>query len=107
MIIPNGTIEVKTKTAGGINLQTGYPVKSSEVSWGDPIECQYLVNKYNALALTEGEHYTAASYAVLIEEQPFTAEQVRLKDREGNTIGEFSVIQIEPLEAVCEIRVWI
>jgi len=107
MIIANGTIEVKTKTAGGIDSDTGYAVKSANVGWGNPIECQYLVNKYNALAHTQGEPYTSASYAVLIEEQPFEAEQIRLKDKGGKVIGEFSVIQIEPLEAVCEIRVWI
>lgn len=107
MIIVNGTIEVKTKTAGGINPETGYPIKSANVGWGDPIDCQYLVNKYNALAKTQGEPYTSASYAVLIEEHPFEAEQIRLKDRSGKVIGEFSVIQIEPLEAVCETMVWI
>ena len=31
MITTNGTIEVKRKTAGGIDPETGFPVKSSEV----------------------------------------------------------------------------
>ena len=30
MIIPNGTIQVKRKTAGGIDPATGYPVASTE-----------------------------------------------------------------------------
>lgn len=108
MIIPNGTIEIKQKTCGGIDPETGYPKRSSDVVWGEPIPCQTLTNKYNALALSkEGNPIISASYAVLIDEQPFVGEQVRLKDRQGKVIGEFSIIQIEPLEAVCEIRIWI
>lgn len=108
MIIPNGTIEIKQKTCGGIDPETGYPRRSSDVVWGEPIPCQTLTNKYNSLALSkEGNPIISASYAVLIDEHPFEGEQVRLKDRQGKVIGEFSIIQIEPLEAVCEIRIWI
>ena len=77
------------------------------MSWGEPIECQYSANKYDHLGKSTGEHFTVASYSVLIAEQPFTAEQVRLKDRDGNVLGEFSVMQVEPLEAVCELRILI
>ena len=108
MIIPNGTIEITQKTCGGIDPETGYPKRSSDVVWGEPIPCQTLTNKYNALALSkEGNPIISASYAVLIDEQHFEGEQVRLKDRQGKVIGEFSIIQIEPLEAVCETRIWI
>lgn len=107
MIIQNGTIEIKAKTGGGIDPETGHPVKPVNVSWGDPIPCQYSANKYNKLGKYDGEHFTVAQYSVLIEEQPFDAEQVRLKNRDGKVLGEFSVIEIEPLEAVCEIRILI
>lgn len=108
MIIPNGTIEFKTKSAGGIDPETGYPIKPTSVAWGDPIECQYLVNKYNQLAKTKSEPYTQATYSVLIEsDRHIEGEQVRLKDKAGKTVGEFSVIQVEPLDAVCEVRIWI
>lgn len=107
MIIPNGTIEIKTKTGGGINPETGYANKPDNVSWGDPIPCQFLANKYDKLGKVNGEHFTVAQYSVYIEEQPFEAEQVRLKDRKGKVLGEFSVIDIEPLEAVCELRILI
>ena len=68
MIIPNGTIEVKQKTCGGIDPETGYARRSSDVVWSDPIPCQTLTNKYNALALSkQGNPITSASYSVLID----------------------------------------
>lgn len=105
MIIQNGTIELRNKTAGGINRETGHPVKPSEVSWGTPIPCQFLQNTHNYLGITSGEHFTQATYTILIEEQTIEGEQLRLKDMGGKVIGEFSVKAIEPLEAVCEIKI--
>ena len=107
MIIPNGTIQIKQKQAGGIDPETGYPINSSNVTYGDPIPCQYIINKYNALAMSQGEHVTLASYEVLIDAQPFDAEQIRLTDKSGKVIGDFSIIRVEPLDAVYEIRFWI
>ena len=106
MIIANGTIEVKHKTGGGLDPATGFP-KQVQVSWSEPIPCQYIPVKHNKLARANGEPVTLATYTVLIEEQQFNAEQIRLKDREGSTVGEFSIMQVEPLEAVCEIRMTI
>ncbi len=102
MIIANGTIEVKSKMGGGLNKK-GYPQKA-EATWGEPIPCQYIPNKHNKLGVVNGEHFTVAQYTVLIEEQEFNAEQIRLKDRTGKDLGEFSIMSVEPLEAVCEIR---
>lgn len=107
MIIQNGTIEVKQKTGGGINPETGYPNKPVSTSWGNPIPCQYSANKYNNLGYVNGEHFTTAKYIVLIDEQPFATEQIRLKDLAGNIVGEFSVMQVEPLNAICELRILI
>lgn len=105
MIIPNGTIEAKEKTGGGIDPETGY-AKSAVTSWKAPIPCQWTANKYNKLGKVNGEHFTLANYSILIEEQPFEGvEQIRLKDLSGNELGEFSIMQIEPLEAVCELRI--
>lgn len=105
-IIPNGTIEVRQKTVGGIDTTTGYAAKPSEATWGDPIPCQYLPQQYNALATTgNGEHVTEQEYEILLDEQPFSGKQVRLTDTAtGEVLGAFSVKQIEPLWAVCQIR---
>lgn len=107
MIIQNGTIEAKAKQAGGIDLNTGYPIKPTEASWGAPIPCQFIPNNHDNLGVSTGQHFTLATYTILIEEQPFSAEQIRLKDMQGNTIGEFSIRSVEPLVAVCEIKILI
>jgi hypothetical protein len=107
VIIQNGTIEKKGKTGGGIDPETGHPIKPTDVVWGTPIPCQYIPNSHNNLGVSTGQHYTQATYTVLIEEQPFDSEQIRLKDKEGQIIGEFSVLSVEPLDAVCEVRILI
>lgn len=109
MIIANGTIEVKSKTSTGIDPRTGYPVPCTEPQWLTPIPCQYEATSFSYLARTvEGEHYVMASYSVLIEQvYGFAPKQVRLKDKAGNVIGEFSVIRQDELDAVCETRIYI
>lgn len=105
MIIANGYIEIKRKTGGGIDTTTGYPIKP-EAEWGGAIDCQYSATRYNNLAMSGGEPYRDAAYSILIEEQPLDgAEQLRLHDKDGNVVGEYSIVSIEPLDAVCEIRI--
>lgn len=107
MIIQNGTIEAKAKTGGGIDATTGHAKKPTTATWGTPIPCQYIQLTHNKLGRVNGEHYTLATYQVLIEEQPFSAEQVRLKDMAGNEVGQYSIISVKPLEAVCELEILI
>lgn len=104
MIIANGTIETKVKTGGGIDPKTGHPITPS-VSWSKPIPCQYRANKYSNKGRVNGEAFTIASYEILIDEQPFDAEMLRLQNDSGKILGEFSVIEIEPLQAVCQLRI--
>ena len=105
MIIANGTIERKNKVAMGIDPATGYPIVPKAVTWGEPIPCQYVAAKHDWLRQVGGEHYTEASYDIYIEEQPFDAEQVRLRDKYGNLVGDYSIIQVKPLQAVCELLI--
>lgn len=108
MIIVNGTIEPKIKQAGGIDPTTGYALPPAAERWGRPIPCQIVPQSFNRLAVTrQGEHVTAASYAVLVETQPPDTEQVRLKDAHGKVLGEFSIRYTEPLEAVGQLRLWV
>lgn len=109
MIIQNGTIEFKEKTPGKIDPETGYPTKPAKVGWGEPIPCQFLPNSRNNLGWVNGERFTTATYTVLIEEQELPeSEQVRLTERSGKNLGEFSLIAPpEYLEAVGEIKLLI
>jgi hypothetical protein len=110
MIIENGTIEFKTKGAAGeIDPETGYPKQATEQGWSNPIPCQFLPNSCNNLGRVNGEHFTTASYTVLVEEQPLPeSEQLRLRDKNGTDLGEFSLIAPpEPMDAVCEIKLLI
>lgn len=104
MIIANGTILPKQKTGGGVDPETGYPIPAS-VGWGEPIDCQYMASRFDWQSQKRGEPVTQRSYTVLIEAQPFEAEQIKLRDRDGKDIGEFSIRQIEPLDAVCQLRI--
>lgn len=110
MIIQNGYIQVKQKAAAEYDPETGYYKKpTAKPTWGERIPCQFIQNTHNNLGRVNGEHFTAATYQILIEEQQpsFTAEQVRLTSVEGREIGDFSVISVEPLEAVCETRIMV
>lgn len=104
MIIQNGTIEVQASTGGGLDPTTGYPTPAT-ITWGDPIPCQYIPSKYDSLARTNGEAVTQRGYTILIEPMTFTASRIRLKDIDGTTIGEFSIISIETLYAVGETKI--
>ena len=110
MIIENGTIEFKRKFPGGIDPETGHPVKPKDFGYGEPIACQYIPsNRQLLLKTATGERITKANYTVLIEDQPLPeSEQIRLTDATGKILGEFSLIAPpETLEAVCEIKILI
>lgn len=107
MIIDNGTIEFKRKTGGGIDPETGYPVRP-DADWGKPIPCQYIPNNNSFQGKSNGEHFTVASYKVLIDEMyGVESEQLRLKDMTGKEIGQFSILSHELLQAVGEIMIMI
>jgi hypothetical protein len=106
MIIPNGTVEFIANSGGGIDAD-GYPVESVK-SYGPPVPCQYKANNHNSLGKTNGETFTRASYWILIEwlePTPGLTELLRLKSRSGRVVGEFPVLQFDPLEAVCQMRI--
>lgn len=105
MIIVNGTIQVKTKTGGGLDTQ-GNPVRPTE-SWGDPIDCHIRVNSRSNLGKSNGNSFTTASYVILIEPQPFVNDAiVRIAYKKGSELGEFPIMfPPEYLEAVEAIRI--
>lgn len=106
MIIENGTIEFKQKAATGINPETGYPSAAYCECWNEPVPCQYQPVKRTLQSTANGERFSYSTYSVLIEEQALPdSEQVRLADRNGNVLGEFSLLSPpEMLDTVGLIR---
>ena len=105
MIIANGTIEFKRKSGGGIDPETGHPIPVREY-WSCPIPCQFIPNENRQARTSDGEHYHHYTHEVLVEEmQVCVTEQVLLRNRCGEAIGEYSIISVSPLEAVSELRI--
>lgn len=111
MIIDNGTIEFKRKAPAApvLDPETGLPQMPQQTGWDKPIPCQIIPNTQNLKGSYDGEHFTIASFTILIEEQPLPqSEQVRLTAKCGREIGEFSLIAPpEYLQAVCEIKLMV
>lgn len=105
MIIANGTIEfLVSKTGGGLSAQ-GYPQPAAKV-WGAPVPCQYSTLHVNLQGKVQNEPASTPSYSIIIEDTTFETEQLRLTDsKTGKKLGEFSIVQVEPLDAVCQMRI--
>lgn len=103
MIIQNGTIEFKTQVEGAIDPETGYRSQPASASWSKALPANIQVVEVNQLAQAlGGEHFTKKSYEVYLEEDtPILSERFRLKDITGKVLGEFSISQVVPLEAIC------
>ena len=105
MIIQNGTIEFVTVSGVSLDSETGHPVAGSK-EYGEEIPCQYVPAFQSLRQRENGEAVTSLSWTIYIESRwrDVATERIRLKDREGNIVGEYSIIKIEPLDAVCEYR---
>lgn len=107
MIITNGTIEFRLKPqAAGIDPETGYPV-APQGCWSEPQPCNIVLLKEDLLAVSSlGSNYRKRTYAVSVEaDTPVLSEEVRLIREDGELLGEYAVIQVEPLDAVGIIRI--
>jgi hypothetical protein len=102
MIFANGLIYPIIKTGGGITAN-GNPCQPSN-SLGESIPCRIKENRRNNIGKLNGNTFIIASYEILIDKQQFDANRVKL-ERFGHSLGEFSVISIEPLDAVNCIKI--
>lgn len=101
MIIANGFIRFKEQVEEQVD-DKGYPMLSPD-AWGEAIECQYNITS-NLQARSNGEAYTAKSFVVWVEQMDVPSEVVMLYDGRGKEVGQFSVISVEQLDAVCQTR---
>lgn len=105
MIIENGYIQYAIKGEGTMT-DDGF-LTDAALSWAQPVPCQWSLASANNLARILGEPYKEVSYTVLVEDTtfPVNTQQVRLYDSNGTAMGEFSVIHIEQLDAVGQLRI--
>ncbi len=109
MIIPNGVIQPKYKTGGGLDPNTGFPIPSIE-TWGEPIKCQFVQNfKRHNFHYSNGEVYEVYKYLILVEEYDWKwdSEQIKLTTKFGRVVGEFQIIKTEHLKAVGQVAMTI
>ena len=105
MIIQNGFIEYVTVNGGGLDSETGHPLKGTK-EYGELTPCQFVSASKNMLAKSNGEPVTDMSWNIYVEalcRHYKAGERLRLTDIFGNEIGEYSVIRAIPLDAVCQV----
>ena len=106
MIIQNGHITFLESVGGGLDSVTGHPTKGTETPIGDPIPCQYMSSTYDYLAKSSGEHFTRSGYTILVENyNKVLSERLVLTDMGENEVGRFSIVRVDPLDAVCQIKI--
>lgn len=87
-------------------MVTGHPQKAVESAIGEPIPCQYMSSTFDYLAESSGEHYTRKGYTILVENyEEVASERLVLTDRNGAEVGRFSIVRVDPLDAVCQIKI--
>lgn len=109
MIIANGYIRyILTDTEGGIDKTTGY-AKSSTTSLSSYVPVQFNPLRFNYLSKENGEPVTKQGYAVFVEyaSGAVQSERLHLYRADMTEVGEFSVISITPLDAVCQYKLTI
>jgi hypothetical protein len=106
MIIQNGHIRFLKAEGGGLDKVTGHPVPPTEEEMGPRIPCQYQAARMNLLAMSNGEHAVSESFTILVENYiPVLGERLVLYGRGCKEVGKFSVMRVEPLDAVCQVRI--
>lgn len=106
MIIQNGHIQFLEATGGGLDSVTGHPRKATESTIGHPIPCQYMSAALDFRAESNDEHFTRKGYTILVENyEKVASERLVLTDRDGAEVGRFSIIRVDPLDAVCQTKI--
>ncbi len=110
MIIQNGYIQIREDrefSDDGLDPETGYPLSTYDEVFGKPIPCQYIATAYNFQGRVGTEHVIKSKYSILIDREEFKSERIKLTNLKGDILGVFSILQIEPLEAVCQTRIFV
>lgn len=106
MIIGNGSIQILHKSVEGLD-GNGFPIVSED-ELGCPIPCQFRANYYSNMGKSDNAGaFVTASFEIMIDlpEEPFEYEQIRLNDKFGRKLGDYSIISATPLAVVGLLRI--
>lgn len=102
MIIANGTIKPITIKGGGYD-EDGNPIQVKECL-GREIPCNIQTNTHDHKGVSEDGTYSHQSYTILIDEQPWETEWIRLYDNRKKDLGKFRIEDDQLLECVGAIK---
>lgn len=102
----NGSLKCQTLTGNEQMNEYGEPV-AAQVSWGDPVPCSIKTNSDTRKGRYEDGEFRMASFTILIEfVAGFAADRVKL-ERNGEELGEYRVLSVEPLTSVGRIQIMV
>ena len=98
----NGTLRYEVLIGGGIN-EYGEPIPARS-EWSEPIDCSIKTNSDNRIGRYEDGVFRMASFTIMIEIAEIPYNSVKL-ERLGEYLGEYQIINVEPLTSVGRIRI--
>lgn len=104
MIIPNGTIQTKIQTGGGMLHGVPQPVKTS---WSDPIPANIGISRDDRRGMYIDGSFRRVQATILIEPQEFEATRIKVTDNRDKEMGEFEVQSVAFLEAAQALQITI
>lgn len=100
----NGSISFEVSHDGGKN-EHGEPIQASS-EWSEPIYCSIKTNSDNRKGKYEDGNFRQASFVVLMETQEIPTGSNRVKlTRLTEDLGEYDIINIEPLLTVGRLQI--
>lgn len=103
-MMTNGFLQYEIISKGSDFDKYGEPVTGASVEWSEPIPCSIKTNSDNRKGKYEDGEFRVASFTILIEEQDFNTNRVRL-ERSGRELGEYRVQNIEDLPTMGRIKI--
>ena len=98
----NGTLKYEIPTEGGVN-EYGEPVPARS-EWSEPIDRSIKTNSDNRIGRYEDGVFRMASFTIMIELAKFPYNSIKL-ERLGEYLGEYQVINAEPLTGVGRTKI--
>lgn len=99
----DGFIQKLIQSKGGINAD-GEPIEAKE-TYGDKVPCKYVANTLNNRGRYIDGAFTVSSYIITTKDMSFSADQVRLTDKDKKLVTQKPVQSLEVLTAVKRVRI--